>query len=374
MNTDKFALVNPTVLKKFFYTIFLGANILFALALILSYLAVHINPDTFAIPALFGLAYPYLLIFNFVFAVIWAIALKFEALISIVVIAAGFTHFSNYIKIKKPSGDKTGTFQVQSYNLRLFNYFEGRNNAISEKKILEMLKNQQSDVICLQEIYFIGDPNQKELSIKSALGGKYHSHFKVIGTGRNRYFGIATLSRFPIIGRGDIIHEKSSSLSIYSDILAGEDTIRVFNNHLQSFRLHRMDRTFLNEMIESSDDKETLNEVLSISSSLRKGFVKRASQAQAVKITVDNSPFPVIVAGDFNDTPVSYSYRKIRKGLNDAFVSSGYGAGFTYKGNYPPNRIDYILYDNALECRHFDIIKVKYSDHYPIVAYFRQNN
>jgi endonuclease/exonuclease/phosphatase family metal-dependent hydrolase len=82
----------------------------------------------------------------------------------------------------------------------------------------------------------------------------------------------------------------------------------------------------------------------------------------------------VIVAGDFNDTPVSYSYRKIRKGLNDAFVSSGYGAGFTYKGNYPPNRIDYILYDNALECRQFSITKVKYSDHYPISAYFRKKN
>ncbi|MCX6261602.1 MAG: endonuclease/exonuclease/phosphatase family protein [Bacteroidia bacterium] len=361
-------------MRKFIYRTFLGVNILFAFALILSYLSVHINPDTIALLALFGLAYPYLLLINLIFAILWAVALKWEALISVVVIAAGFTHFSNYLKIQKPSGDKTGTFQVQSYNVRLFNYFEGRKSSNSEKRILELLKNQKADIICLQELYIMGDPEQKEREIKSALGGKYYSHFKVIGTGKNRYYGIATLSKFPITARGDIVHEKSSSLSIYSDILAGKDTIRIFNNHLQSFRLHMMERTFLNELTESSDDKETINEIISISTSLRKGFVKRASQAQAVKVQINKSCYPVIVAGDFNDTPVSFSYRKIRKGLNDAFVSSGYGAGFTYRGNYPPNRIDYILYDDAIECRQFNIVKAKYSDHYPIVAYFRKKN
>jgi endonuclease/exonuclease/phosphatase family metal-dependent hydrolase len=122
----------------------------------------------------------------------------------------------------------------------------------------------------------------------------------------------------------------------------------------------------------TSNDKATLGEVKSLSISLKKGFVKRALQAQVVKNQINISPFPVIVAGDFNDTPVSYAYRKLRKGLNDSFVNSGYGAGFTYRGNYPPNRIDYILYDNALINSFFDIKRVKYSDHYPIVAYFRK--
>ena len=374
MNRGKFALINRTFLKKFLHRIFLAVNIIFALGLVVSYLAVSIDPDTFALPALFGLAYPYLLLINLIFVLAWTVLLRFEALLSVIVIAAGFTHFSNYIKIQKPSGDKTGTFQVQSYNLRLFNYFEGQNNTISEKKILELLKNQKSDIICLQELYIIGDPGQKERAIKATLGGKYYTHFKTIGTGTNRHYGIATLSKFPIVARGDIVHTRSSSLSIFTDILIGKDTVRIFNNHLQSFRLHRMERTFLTEIMEVSDDKETLNEIKVISSSLKNGFVKRASQAKNVKDKIDKSPHPVIVAGDFNDTPVSYSYRKIRKGLNDAFVSSGYGAGFTYKGNYPPNRIDYILYDNSFDCRQFDILKVKYSDHYPIVAYFRKKN
>ena len=160
--------------------------------------------------------------------------------------------------------------------------------------------------------------------------------------------------------KGEIIHPGSSSLSIFTDVLIDKDTFRIYNNYLQSFRLRRMERSFIEEITES-DDKETMAEVKSVSISLKKGFVNR-------------SPFPVIVAGDFNDTPVSFAYRKIRKGLNDSFVNSGYGAGFTYKGNYPPNRIDYILYDNALINSYFEIIRVRYSDHYPIISYFRKKN
>jgi endonuclease/exonuclease/phosphatase (EEP) superfamily protein YafD len=128
------------------------------------------------------------------------------------------------------------------------------------------------------------------------------------------------------------------------------------------------------EELAGSEEMQTMDEIKSLSVSLKQGFVRRALQAQVVKNYVDRSPYTVIVAGDFNDTPVSYSYRKIRKGLNDAFVRSGYGAGFTYRGNYPPNRIDYILYSNSLVSTRFDIMRVKYSDHYPILASFRKQN
>jgi endonuclease/exonuclease/phosphatase family metal-dependent hydrolase len=339
----------------------------------MSYLAVHINPEDFALPAFFGLAYPYLLLINIIIAIIWAMRLRFEALISVVIIAIGFTHFSNYIQLKKPSGNKTDSFKVLSYNVRLFNYFESNKGPTSEKRVLEFLRTQNPDILCLQEFFVLGNPDQDEAAFKAGLSGKYYSHIKVLGSGKNKYYGIATFTKFPIIRKGEIIHPGSSSLSIYTDVLIGKDTFRIYNNHLQSFRLKRIERSFIDEMT-SSQDKQALGEVKSISVSLKKGFVKRALQAQVVKEHINRSPFPIIVAGDFNDTPVSYSYRKIRKGLNDSFVNSGYGAGFTYKGNYPPNRIDYILYDNALNNSFFEIKKVKYSDHYPIIAYFKKKN
>jgi len=357
-------------LRKFLYKVLLGVNAVFAFALLLSYLAVHISPQNFALPALFGLAYPYLLLINIIIAITWAVLLKFEAFISVVVIAIGFTHLSNYIKFGKPSGKKDGTIKVMSYNLRLFNSFESQNTG-SEKKVLAFLKGQKPDILLLQELYVNGSPVQKDQDVKTALGGKYFSHMKVIGSGKNRYYGIATYSRYPIVRKGEIIHPGSSSLSIFTDIVIQKDTFRIFNNHLQSFRLKRMERSFLEEMV-TPDDKETLSQVKSLSISLKKGFIMRAHQAESVKAQVNYSPYPVIVAGDFNDTPVSFSYRKIRKGLNDSFVRSGYGAGFTYRGNYPANRIDYILYDNSLDSRYFEILKVRYSDHYPVAAYFNK--
>lgn len=360
-------------MRKILYKILLAVNTVFALTLLVSYLAVVISPKDFALPAFFGLAYPYLLLINIILVIIWAMLLRFEAFISVVVIAIGFTHFSNYIKFTIPSGDKSNTFKVLSYNVRLFNYFENNHGITSDKKIIEFLKTQKPDIICLQEFFLMGNPKVEETLMLAALGGKYYSHMKVTGSGKNRFYGIVTFSKFPIVRKGEIIHPGSSSLSIFTDVLVQNDTFRIYNNHLQSFRLRRLERSFINELTESND-KETIDEVKSLSLSLKKGFVKRALQAQVVKDQINKSPFPVIVLGDFNDTPVSYAYRKIRKGLYDSFVNSGYGAGFTYKGNYPPNRIDYILYDDALINSYFEIIKVKYSDHYPIVAYFRKNN
>ena len=360
-------------MRKILYKILLAVNVAFAFSLLIAYLAVLISPDDFALPAFFGLAYPYLLLINIIFVIIWAMLLRFEALISVVVIVIGFNHISNYIQFTRPSGNKTNTFKVLSYNVRLFNYFENNHGVTSEKKVIEFIKAQKPDIICLQEFYVSGYPAVEEKFIIEALGGKYYSHMKLSGSGKNRYYGIITLSRFPIVTKGEIIHPGSSSLSIYTDVLIQKDTFRIYNNHLQSFRLKRMERSFIDELT-ASDDKETMKEVKGLSVSLKKGFVKRALQAQVVKGQITRSPFPVIVVGDFNDTPVSYSYRKIRKGLFDSFVNSGYGAGFTYKGNYPPNRIDYILYDKTLINSYFEIKKVKYSDHYPIIAYFKNKN
>jgi len=331
---------------------------------------VHISPGGFVLPAFFGLAYPYLLLVNIIIVILWLVLLRFEALISIVVIALGFTHFTNYIQLSKPKGDKSNTIKVLSYNIRLFNYFEGKAGVNSEKEVLSFLKTQKPDLICLQEFFFIGSPEKEDDKIKTTLGGKYYSHMKILESGKNRNYGIVTFSKYPIIRKGEITHPGSSSLSIYTDILIKKDTFRIFNNHLQSFRLRRMERSFISEM-SSSNDKVAMDEMKSISLSLKNGFVRRSMQAQVVKDYINKSPYPVIVAGDFNDTPVSYSYRKIRKGLKDSFVNSGYGAGFTYKGNYPPNRIDYILYDNSLINTFFEIIKIRYSDHYPIIAYFK---
>lgn len=360
-----------SALKLLLYRVLIVINVILGASLLMSYLAVHINPDDFIFPAFFGLAYPYLLLANILIIILWAMLLRYEALISVVIILIGYNHFFNYLQILRAKEDKEGTFKVLSYNVRMFNFSQGKRDG-SRKNVLSVLKEQQADILCLQEFYFIGaSHSQVQSVVNNATGIKYNAHVRVLGVGGNRHYGVATFSKFPVIRRGEVIHPKSSSLSIFTDVLIQKDTFRIYNNHLQSFRLKSMERSFLEELTKSVGG-ETIDEVKNLSSLLKAGFVNRARQARTLKEHIDKSPYPVIVIGDFNDTPVSYSYRKIRKGLKDSFVNSGYGAGFTYKGKYPPNRIDYILYDDALQNSFFEIIKVRYSDHYPVTAYFRK--
>ena len=371
VKTGKKANGKKGFIRKTLYKILLGINILVALSLLISYISINISPEDFLLPAFFGLAYPYILFLNFILVIIWALNLKVEAFISLIVIALGITHLSNFVRFGKAKTDVEGTFKVLSYNVRLFNYYENPRDKESEKKMLELIRKEQPDIVCIQEYFISGSPSLKDAEIKKALGGKYYSHVKLIGISGNRYYGIATYTKYQIIKMGDIIHPRSSSLTIYTDVLIKKDTFRIFNNHLQSYGLKRMDRSLLEEL-SAAGDNQTMSEIKSVSSSLSTGFIKRAVQADKVKEQIGKSPYPVMVIGDFNDTPISYSYRKIRKGLNDAFVKAGHGAGFTYRGYYPANRIDFLLYDNSLECSSFDIIKVKYSDHYPIIGYFKK--
>ncbi len=357
------------VLKKVFHRILLIINVVLGLSLLMSYLAVLINPEDFALPAFFGLAYPYILLLNIFMVIGWAMLLRYEALISVVLIALGAGHFLNYIQLFRTREAKEGTFKVISYNVHAFNYFEGKKGASSQKNVMNFVKSAKPDIICMQEFFFAGNPAEVARMVNTTTGIKFNSHIKLLGSGKNRFYGVATFTSYPIIKKGEVVHPNSSSLTIYTDVVIQKDTFRIYNNYLQSFRLKRMERSFFEELT-SAEDKET--EVRNLSARLKKGFISRSNQAKAVRDHIRNCPYPVIVAGDFNDTPVSYAYRKIRKDLNDSFVNSGYGAGFTYKGNYPPNRIDYILYDNALVNNNFEIVRVRFSDHYPIVGYFRK--
>lgn len=353
-------------LRKLTKKILTWANVAVAISLLVSYLAVLVNPEKVVFPAYFGLAYPYLLLINLIFLIGWGVKLKKEVLISAIAIIMGLTHMNNYIQFGKK---KTGEFDfsIASYNVRLFNRWE--ENKKTEVQVIALLEQALPDIICFQEFYPTYGIRNVEFTFVDALDPDYYFHMKLLDESGKKSPGILTVSKYPVVSSGDIIHPGSSSLTIYTDIAAGNDTIRVYNNHLQSFRLRRMEHSLLEEFADGSDT-ERMNEIITLSKSLKKGFVERAGQSRIVKDHINNSPYPVIVCGDFNDTPVSYSYRKIRRGLNDAFVDSGTGAGFTYKDKYPSNRIDYILFDNNFNCEGFELLRVNYSDHYPIAGFF----
>ena len=103
---------------------------------------------------------------------------------------------------------------------------------------------------------------------------------------------------------------------------------------------------------------------------LNRGFSRRAVQVKLIEKKIKSSPRPVIVCGDFNDTPSSYAYQVMSENLQDAFVEKGTGFGQTYTGYFAPFRIDYVFLSKKMKVRHFQNIKDGASDHYPVVCDF----
>lgn len=81
---------------------------------------------------------------------------------------------------------------------------------------------------------------------------------------------------------------------------------------------------------------------------------------------VNSSPYKVILAGDFNDTPVSYFYRQVTDKLYDSFTESGNGFGSTYNGIFPLLRIDYIFHGEGLHSYNHTVHSEQLSDHYAV--------
>jgi len=146
----------------------------------------------------------------------------------------------------------------------------------------------------------------------------------------------------------------------------------VFNFHLESVKFSKADYKFVSDFTETANPYSSNTKV--ILGKLRRAFKSRAKQANIVAAFIRESPYPVIVCGDFNDTPLSYVYKTVSAGLNDSFLEIGQGTGVSYAGGIPFLRIDYILHSKSLEAFRFNIHNVNYSDHYPISCYFKLNH
>ena len=339
--------------------IFIAINIPVAACLLFSYTAVYFNPANFLVPAFLGLAYPYIFLVNILFVLYWFIFNAKYSLISVVAILAGFGILSNYVQLK---GNKTEVpgINICSYNVK---YFVGKGVSPTIKSvdaIADFLEEGKFDIICLQEAS-ITSKNFRMNAIKNRLGNINHMQ-PVYASWKG---GPVTYTRYPVIGMGEIRYEKSNNMVLYTDLIIQKDTFRVYNCHLQSYRLKPHELNSL-DSIRFSNNPKNYTDVKNVGSKLKQAFIQRSKQALMLREHINRSPYPVIVCGDFNDTPVSFAYHTVKDGLLDAFVESGQGIGNTYNGRLPSFRIDYILHDPAFSSFNFETGKIKFSDHFPV--------
>ena len=79
-------------------------------------------------------------------------------------------------------------------------------------------------------------------------------------------------------------------------------------------------------------------------------------QADAVAEFLEGTPYTVIVCGDFNDTPVSYTIHKMTRDLSDVFRDVGRGFSHTYRGFFDMLRIDYIMCSSEFTPISYEVI------------------
>ncbi len=333
--------------KGLFYKLIVWGNSIAAFLLLISFILPYLPPKTFPTLSLLSLAVSPLLLLNILFAAYWLFRLKRKALVSLSVLLIAYFHFNPFFEFSS-EGDPSkynNTLSILSYNVRLFNAYEKEPSTGVSETISEILNKEQPDVVCIQEYY-------RDSNFDFSAYPFQFIHFK---DGNNK-LGHAIFSKYPFAKTGAFDFTDSHNNTLYADVVKGKDTLRVYNLHLQSLGiLPTVD--YLQE-----GNKDRLRKRMS------RAFVMQEEQTNAILSHKETSPYPVIVSGDFNNTPFSYVYRRLQENMTDAFIARGSGIGTTYKFDGYPMRIDYILISEIFEVLKFDTVKKSFSDHYPVTA------
>ncbi len=353
----------------FFSRLLLFINLIFAAAILMAYLGFYISPEVSFVPALFGLAYPILFLANLFFIIIWIFRKKWLFLFSLVAILAGYNFIGDYFQLSGkglPGDSFDKTLKVFSFNVHSLTATNQQFDA-NTNRIYEYIASENPDVICLQEYTSTGDNYYYPLqTLKNKLNADNYYFESYYNPYAKKIIGMVIFSKYKSAGKGILRHDSTRNFGIYNDLVKDSDTFRVYNIHLESVYLNPSDYEMVKGNIKGEEIRQKSFRVLS---KLRKAFKRRALQVELLDEELNKCPYPVIICGDFNDTPVSYAYKKVSEGLEDAFVQSGSGIGKTFSGRIPFLRIDYILYDPVFTSYGYETERFELSDHFPVSCY-----
>ena len=336
-------------------------HILVFIVTLLAYLSVYISPAIFWLAGFFSLAIPVLLIVNLLLLVQYAIRNHRLAIFPLLALIFGYQYVAISVAFHSPAPTADSSFSILNYNVRVFNiYAHLQPMGPQESSMIDWLAQEDADVKCLQEFYNDNTSSVFNSTHTLLRRGEYQSF--VCPSLVNRIgaeFGLAIFSRFPILHRGEVTTEGDSiQYAIFVDVETPSGPIRVYNVHLRSMSIDE------NTLIDQG-------KYPSIARKLKNGFMIRARQVNSLLTHIRESPHPVVVAGDFNDIPYSYSYFLLRSHLTNTFEAGGRGFGFSYNGKLFFLRIDNQFFSDALQvCRFMTYRDVGFSDHYPMKAVY----
>ncbi|MFK7755943.1 MAG: endonuclease/exonuclease/phosphatase family protein [Flavobacteriales bacterium] len=361
-------------LLKFIVVCFL---FIVAIGMALSIYCQGVNPNENGWLPFFGLAFPYLLWINVFCVFVLFIRKKVALIIPLVALVYGWSSIWNYYSLFAKTEFSSADIEeisLISYNVRIFDVNENIGGNARDS-IFSALQRKTPNIICFQEFYYVETPGQFDTKsvLENELGLTNHSENYTHHMRGGKHSGVATFTSFPILKEGVISFESDmNNTCIFTDVLVGSDTVRIYNAHLASIRFQHEDY----ELVQSTKADPNVSEhdltgYGRMAKLMQLAYKKRALQLQKVLDHIYDCPHSVVLAGDFNDTPVSYSYAQTRKYLTDSFVESGTGVGNTYVGDLPSFRIDYIFHDDTMESADFRTLPFEFSDHRAIFSKLR---
>ena len=359
-------------------------NVLLLISLSATYLAIVISPEKFWPLAFVAMGYPIILLLTVFFIVYWLLRRKWFLFLNVAFLLLKWDYVAATIQFnsqaKEASADST-SIKVMTYNVRLFDYYNWSQNKNTRHWIYDFLFNQQPNILCFQEFYHDNTGYFPTIDTLLEVNSIRHMHVEnyTKKLNNNQLWGMATLSSYPIINKGKIEFESTfGNLCIFTDLKLDEDTVRVYNLHLQSVRIGEdqyrfLDQIMLNKSLSGVRMKELLGDLKLLVYRMAHAFIERGKQADLVANHMRNSPYHIVLCGDFNDTPTSYSYQTLVADLSDSFVKTGFGIGSTYV-RLPFFRIDNIFYSNYFNAESHTIHPYELSDHLAVSTVLRQKD
>ena len=352
-------------LKSFTVNLVAGANVATVLLMLLAGYADHIDPSAHPTLSCMGMTFPIFLIANLLFLFFWLTFKWKRAWIPILGYVLSYGPLTTYMPLHTKQDVPDETIKVLSYNV--CHYGGNYKYEYGFETVYKYLEEQNADIVCLQE-----DVDSWRRFVFQWYEKIYQYNDTTIFNQRPTSMnGVGIHTRFPILKKERIPYKSEANGSMAYYLKVKNDTILVINNHLETTHLTTEDRNNYKKMIRGRMERDTVKtESMQLVEKLGHSAAMRAAQAEAVHAYIESHrQYPIIVCGDFNDNPISYSRRTIAEGLHDCFMETGCGIGLSYnqKGFY--FRIDYIMCSDDFKPYNCEIDdKFDASDHYPIIC------
>jgi len=356
-------------IKSIVINVITGASITTSVLMVLVGYSDRVNPADHPVIGCVGMVFPFFLVVNAAFLFAWILIRWRRAWIPLAGFLLAYAPMRTYIPLHAKGTPPPGCIKVLSYNVAGYGGNYKYEQALDT--IMGYLKRQNADIVCFQE-----DMSTKFNPVERLPElYPYNDTVHITAPDYPTINALGVHSRFPILRHERIEYQSKTNGSVAFYLLVGNDTVIVVNNHLESTHLSSEDRADYQDMLRGNMDGTTAEaQTRKLLGKLGDAMAKRAPQADAVHyfIKMHQHRYPIIVCGDFNDTPISYVRHTIAKGITDCYVETGMGPGISFNTKGFSFRIDQMMCSEHFTPYNCTVdSKVDISDHYPIYCWLK---